>query len=152
LKEIKEFVKRNSFTLFVGGTLLGYSLYQLSKRGNEHKIKSEDEVIKETAKKLLEPVKIIEVENYVTRKEYEEELNDIIGNMYRHKYVTLVGPKGSGKKTLLKHVLNGKKGIVFVKYDGETTMENFQKKLFEAIDIQIKPWKSCNFYFFDIFS
>jgi hypothetical protein len=30
-----------------------------------------------------------------------------------------------------------KKEFVFVKYDGETTMENFQKKLFEAINIQI---------------
>jgi ATPase subunit of ABC transporter with duplicated ATPase domains len=147
LKEIKEIVKRNSYTLFVGGTLLGYFFYQFSKQGNKHNKKGKEEVIKETAKKLLEPVKIIEVENYVTRKEYEEELNDIIGNMYRHKYVTLAGPKGSGKKTLLKHVLNKKKGIVFVKYDGETTMENFQKKLFEAMNIQIDPWKSCNFYF-----
>jgi ATP-dependent Zn protease len=140
MTEIKEIVKRNSFMLFFGFSL-SYLLFL------KYKKKGKDKIQKDAAKKLLEPVKITEVENYVTRKEYEEDLNEIIGSLKRQKYVTLVGPKGSGKKTLLKHVLNGKKGIAFVKYDGETTMENFQEKLLEAINVQIEPWNSCNFYF-----
>jgi ABC-type bacteriocin/lantibiotic exporter with double-glycine peptidase domain len=59
------------------------------------------------ANNILKPVKFVERSNYVERKEHEERLNNLIGNLNQEKYVVIVGSKGSGKTTLLKHVLNG---------------------------------------------
>ena len=55
---------------------------------------------------------------YVQRKDYEERLNQIIGTINDEKYVIIVGCEGSGKSTVLDHVINGKKGIVVVHIDG----------------------------------
>jgi ABC-type lipoprotein export system ATPase subunit len=71
-------------------------------------------------------------------------LNHLVGNLNQRKYVIIVGSKGSGKTTLLKHVLNGK-GVVFVKFGGETKLDNFKQKLLDAIDVQIEPWNEGNF-------
>jgi predicted ATPase len=70
----------------------------------------------------------------------------LVGNLNQRKYVIIVGSKGSGKTTLLKHVLNGKKGIVFVKFDGKTTLENLENKLLETINVHIEPWNQSNFF------
>jgi flagellar biosynthesis GTPase FlhF len=103
--------------------------------------------IREKAKKfLLEPVQFVEELDYVERKEIEERLNHLVGNLNQEKYVIIIGSKGSGKTTLLKHVLNGKKGIVFENFGGETTLENLGKKLLAAINVQIEPWNQSNFF------
>jgi GTPase SAR1 family protein len=56
--------------------------------------------------------------------------------------VIIVGSKGSGKSTVVEHVINGKKG-----FDGETTLSNFKQKLLQAIKVQIEPWNEGNFLF-----
>ena len=94
----------------------------------------------EGAKKLLEPRKIEEKYNYITREELEEMMNGIVGTIEDEKYIILVGEKGSGKTTLLNHVMNGKEGIVFVKIDGETTFANLKHKLLESIGVHIEEW------------
>jgi ABC-type lipoprotein export system ATPase subunit len=108
-------------------------------------MKDESQIREEGKKNLLEPVKFVEKSNYVERKEHEERLNNLIGNLNQEKYVIIVGSKGSGKTTLLKHVLNGKKGVVFLKIDGETTLSNFKLKLLDAIKVPIEPWNQSNF-------
>jgi predicted ATP-dependent serine protease len=89
---------------------------------------------------ILEPIEIDEEPHYVERKETEERLNQIIGTLSDRKYVIIVGCKGSGKSTVLEHVINGKKGIVVVYIDGETTLSNFKHQLLEAINVKIEPW------------
>jgi SpoVK/Ycf46/Vps4 family AAA+-type ATPase len=108
-------------------------------------MKDESQIREEGKKNLLEPVKFVEEPDYVERKEHEKRLNNLIGNLNQRKYVVIVGSKGSGKTTLLKHVLNGKKGVVFVKIDGETTLSNFKLKLLDSIKVPIEPWNQSNF-------
>jgi ribosome biogenesis GTPase A len=99
----------------------------------------------EGKKYLQKPIKLNEEPHYVERKETEERLNQIIGTLSDRKYVIIVGCKGSGKSTVLEHVINGKKGIVVVYIDGETTLSNFKHQLLEAIGVQIEPWNQSNF-------
>jgi len=101
---------------------------------------SEESKRSQGAKKLLGPIKIDEKPNYVPRKELEETLNSIIGSIDDEKYVILVGQKGSGKTTVLRHAVNGKKGIAVVKINGKTTLQNLEQKLLESIDVHIEKW------------
>jgi predicted ATP-dependent serine protease len=101
----------------------------------------------EGKKYLQKPIKLNKEPHYVERKETEERLNQIIGNLNERKYVIIVGCKGSGKSTVLEHVINGKKGIVVVYIDGETTLSNFKHQLLEAIGVQIEPWNQSILFF-----
>jgi len=55
---------------------------------------------KHGANYILEPIEIDEEPHYVERKEIEERLNQIIGNLNERKYAIIVGCKGSGKSTV----------------------------------------------------
>jgi ABC-type multidrug transport system fused ATPase/permease subunit len=123
---------------------IGAYFYYLSIQELKNK-KKESHIREDARKTLLEPVKFVEELDYVERKELEERLNHLVGNLNQRKYVIIVGSKGSGKTTLWKHVLNGKKGVVFVKFDGETKLDNFKQKLLKAIKVPIEPWNEGNF-------
>jgi HrpA-like RNA helicase len=112
-------------------------------------LSTREEYKRNKGKKFLQkPINLKDEKEYIERKDYEERLNQIIGTLNNRKYVIIVGSKGSGKSTVVQHVINGKKGIVVVRFDGETTLSNFKQKLLKAIKVQIEPWNEGNFYFF----
>jgi SpoVK/Ycf46/Vps4 family AAA+-type ATPase len=137
-----EGIHETVFGIILGAITMRY-LFETKKTQN---LKEETQIREKAKKFLLEPVQFVEKHDYVERKEIEERLNHLIGNLNQRKYVIIVGSIGSGKTTLLKHVLNGKKGIVFLKFDGETTLENLKNKLLKAINVPIKPWNQSNFF------
>jgi ABC-type oligopeptide transport system ATPase subunit len=92
------------------------------------------------SKRLLTPIKVEEEADYVVRQDLEALLNDIVGSIRDRKYIILVGQKGSGKTTLLNHVMNGKAGIVPIKIDGKTTLQNLEHRLLDAINVPIESW------------
>jgi energy-coupling factor transporter ATP-binding protein EcfA2 len=122
--------------LGIVGFVLGKELKQLY---NTY-IRSEGAKRSQGAVKLLEQIKVEEETDYIARKDLEALLNDIVGTIYDRKYIILVGQKGSGKTTILNHVMNKKKGIVFIRIDGKTTLENLEQILLQSIHVQIEPW------------
>lgn len=78
-------------------------------------------------------------ENYIPRVEVETHLNNVIGKR-DHKYSIIIGPKGCGKSTVLKNVIKGKPGIIYVKIDSETKNHEIGHKIF----------KEFSFIFFDL--
>jgi energy-coupling factor transporter ATP-binding protein EcfA2 len=150
LNDLQEYAKKNpkSFMSSIGGPIVGgvgLYYYYLSIQEIKSK-KGEVDIRKHGANSILKPLEIDEELHYVERKEIEERLNQIIGNLNERKYAIIVGCKGSGKSTVLDHVVNGKKGIVVVRIDGKTTLENLDHKLLEASNVQIEPWNQSNFF------
>jgi energy-coupling factor transporter ATP-binding protein EcfA2 len=150
LNDLQEYAKKNpkSFMSSIGGPIVGgvgLYYYYLSIQEIKSK-KGEVDIRKHGANSILKPLEIDEELHYVERKEIEERLNQIIGNLNERKYAIIVGCKGSGKSTVLDHLVNGKKGIVVVRIDGKTTLENLDHKLLEAINVQIEPWNQSNFF------
>jgi SpoVK/Ycf46/Vps4 family AAA+-type ATPase len=150
-KTFKNFVSENYKTIEktkILSTLTILSLIYFSDRVSSvvnYFLTREEYKINNGKKFLLEPISLDEKPDYVERKDYEERLNQIVGTLNDETYVIIVGSKGSGKTTILKHVLNGKKGVVIVKFDGETTLANFKHKLLEAIDVPIEQWNQSIF-------
>lgn len=98
--------------------------------------------------RLLFGVKVVEPSEYISRGEIEEELNRLFEQDTPHKYYIIAGPTGSGKTTLIKHVISGKNAVIMFRVDETTGLLVAQEKILSELGINAtqfsirKEWMS----------
>lgn len=80
------------------------------------------------------------IDHYVQRFTVEKIINNYIGNLNDDNYIFLVGEIGSGKSTLINHIINGNKGVIMIDVDGRTTMNSLSQSLLESIKVPLESW------------
>jgi putative ribosome biogenesis GTPase RsgA len=85
--------------------------------------------------RLLFGVKVVEPAQYIERGEIEEELNRLFGQVPPNKYYIIAGPTGSGKTSLIKHVVSGKNAVIMFGVDETTGLLVAQQKILSELGI-----------------
>jgi hypothetical protein len=138
--------------IIIGGflyTILIHIYFLIIKkpRKNLEYQKSEEYKRNKGVEKILEPYNSDIDPDYVQRNKIEEFLNNNLNNKNDfNMYIIFFGEKGSGKMTLLNHVIHQKKGIIRVKINGEMKT-NIGQAFLSSIDIPIiESWNKGIFY------
>lgn len=98
-------------------------------------LSSENYYRRKAETRLLFGVKVVEPTEYIERGEIDEELNRLFGQNLPYRYYIIAGPTGSGKTTLIKHIVSGKNAVIKFRVDETTGLMVAQQKILSELGI-----------------